>query len=139
MIVSLYATLLESPGLHDNRNLHPFLPVLPTPGQVRAVRLRRDRVVVVLEHKIYVYNFADLKLLHQIETMANLQGLCALSPNSAQTVLACPGLHKGEVRVELYHLNRTKFISGEFHTDNRIDVPRERRRKRDIFSMYMNI
>ena len=50
------------------------------------MRLRRDRVVVVLEHKIYVYNFADLKLLHQIETISNPLGLCALSPNSAQTV-----------------------------------------------------
>jgi hypothetical protein len=30
------------------------------------VRLRRDRIVVVLEHKVLVYNFADLKLLHQV-------------------------------------------------------------------------
>lgn len=66
-------------------------------SEVRAVRLRRDRVVVTLEHKVYVYNFSDLKLLHQIETIANPTGLGALSPNSAQTVLACPGLHKGEV------------------------------------------
>mmetsp|Transcript_33926 Transcript_33926/g.74230 ORF Transcript_33926/g.74230 Transcript_33926/m.74230 type:complete len:368 (-) Transcript_33926:140-1243(-) len=80
-------------------------------SEVRAVRLRRDRVVVVLEHKIYVYNFADLKLLHQIETIANPKGICALSPNSNQTVLACPGLHKGEVRVELYDIKRTKFIA----------------------------
>mmetsp|Transcript_3926 Transcript_3926/g.6707 ORF Transcript_3926/g.6707 Transcript_3926/m.6707 type:complete len:379 (-) Transcript_3926:768-1904(-) len=80
-------------------------------SEVRAVRLRRDRVVVVLEHKIYVYNFADLKLLHTIETIANPKGICALSPNSSQTVLACPGLHRGEVRVELYDLKRTKFIA----------------------------
>jgi len=35
------------------------------------VRLRRDKIVVVLEHKIYVYNFADLKILHQTDTVAN--------------------------------------------------------------------
>jgi WD repeat-containing protein 45 len=34
--------------------------------------------VVVLEAKIYVYNFVDLKLLHQIETTSNPKG--ALSP-----------------------------------------------------------
>lgn len=79
-------------------------------SDVRAVKLRRDRVVVALEHKIYVYNFADLKLLHQIETIANPKGLCSLSPVSNSSVLSCPGLHKGQVRVEHYGLKKTKFI-----------------------------
>ncbi|KAJ7295619.1 hypothetical protein O6H91_Y175900 [Diphasiastrum complanatum] len=80
-------------------------------SEVRAVRLRRDRIVAVLEHKIYVYNFADLKLLHHIETIANPKGLCALSPASISCVLACPGLHKGQVRVEHYGLKKNKVIS----------------------------
>ncbi|CAI0446021.1 unnamed protein product [Linum tenue] len=37
-------------------------------SEVRSVKLRRDRIIVVLEQKIFVYNFSDLKLLHQIET-----------------------------------------------------------------------
>lgn len=65
--------------------------------QVRAVRLRRDRIVVALEHKVLSYNFADLKLLHQIETLANSRGLLALSSAADATVLACPGLHTGQV------------------------------------------
>jgi WD40 repeat protein len=85
-------------------------------SEVRAVRLRRDRIVVVLEHKIYVYNFADLKLLHQIETIANPKGLCALSPASNSTVLACPGLHRGQVRVELYDQKKTRFIAAHEST-----------------------
>lgn len=79
--------------------------------EVRAVRLRRDKIVVVLEHKIYVYNFADLKILYQTDTVANPKGLCALSPTQHSTVMACPGLNKGQVRVELYDLGTTKFIS----------------------------
>ncbi|KAK4492578.1 hypothetical protein RD792_003393 [Penstemon davidsonii] len=79
-------------------------------SEVRGVRLRRDRIVVVLEQKIFVYNFADLKLLHQIETIANPKGLCEVSQVAGSFVLVCPGLQKGQVRVEHYASKRTKFI-----------------------------
>ncbi|XP_022758029.1 autophagy-related protein 18a-like [Durio zibethinus] len=79
-------------------------------SEVRSVRLRRDRIIVVLEQKIFVYNFADLKLLHQIETIANPKGLCAVSQGAGSLVLVCPGLQKGQVRVEHYASKRTKFI-----------------------------
>ncbi|XP_052208022.1 autophagy-related protein 18c [Diospyros lotus] len=80
-------------------------------SEIRAVKLRRDCIVVVLEHKIYVYNFVDLKLLHQIETLANPKGLCSLSHNLNTSVLACPGLRRGQVRIEHFGLNMTKLIS----------------------------
>jgi len=79
-------------------------------SEVRAVRLRRDRVVVVLEYKIYVYNFADLKLIDHIETTQNTRGLCALCPYSSNTVLVCPGLQKGHIRCELYDSKKTTLI-----------------------------
>ncbi|MBA0619710.1 hypothetical protein Godav_005520 [Gossypium davidsonii] len=79
-------------------------------SEVRSVRLRRDRIIVVLEQKIFVYNFVDLKLLHQIETIANPKGLCAVSQGAGSLVLVCPGLQKGQVRVEHYASKRTKFI-----------------------------
>jgi WD40 repeat protein len=78
--------------------------------EVRSVRFHRDRVVVVLEHKVYVYNLADLKLLHQIETISNPKGLCAVSQLAGSLVLVCPGLHKGQVRVEHFAPKKTKFI-----------------------------
>ncbi|GKB44752.1 autophagy-related protein 18d-like protein [Tanacetum coccineum] len=86
-------------------------------SDVRAVKLRRDRIVVVLEHKIYVYNFMDLKLLHQIETLSNTRGLCCLSHQVNTSVLACPGLRRGQVRVEHFGLNMTKLITAH---DSRI-------------------
>ena len=46
----------------------------------------------------------------QIETFANPKGVCALTPVSGATVLACPGLHRGEVRVQLYDSRKTRFI-----------------------------
>ena len=80
-------------------------------SEVRAVCLRRDRIVVVLEHKVYVYNFADLKLLQQIDTIANPAGLCCLSPDAKSAVLACPGQRSGQVRVELYESKRARFVA----------------------------
>jgi len=79
-------------------------------SEVKAVKLRRDRVVVVLESKIYVYNFADLKLVDHIETTSNTKGLCALCPYSSNTVLVCPGLQRGHIRVELYDQKKTQLI-----------------------------
>jgi hypothetical protein len=66
-------------------------------NNVRAVKLRKDRIAVALEHKVLVYNFADLRLLHAIETLSNPAGLLALSPSADSAVLACPGLHAGQV------------------------------------------
>lgn len=71
-------------------------------SEVRAVRLRRDRVVVVLKTRVYVYNFADLTLADHLETVDNPRGLCAVCPSPTNNVLACPGASKGSVRIELY-------------------------------------
>jgi len=78
--------------------------------EVKAVKLRRDRVVVVLENKIYVYDFSHLRLLDHIETISNVKGLCALSPDPENTVLVCPGLQKGYLRVELYDIKRMNLL-----------------------------
>lgn len=63
-------------------------------SEVKAVKLRRDRVVVVLATKIYVYRFSDLHLQDQMPTLPNPRGLVALCPDNNNTVLACPGINK---------------------------------------------
>jgi len=78
-------------------------------SEVKAVKLRRDRIAVVLENKVYVYNFADLQLIHQIETAHNPKGLCALSPSNT-TVLAVPGPKAGSVLLELYDIKSQQII-----------------------------
>ncbi|KAL6532984.1 Autophagy-related protein 18d [Orobanche minor] len=60
--------------------------------------------------EIYVYDFMDLRLLQQIETMANPRGLCCLSHHLNTFVLVCPGRRQGQVRVEHFGLNMTKLI-----------------------------
>ncbi|TYH34597.1 hypothetical protein ES332_D13G136700v1 [Gossypium tomentosum] len=83
---------------------------------IRSIRLRRDTIVVILLHKIYLYNFSDLKLLHQLETTSNPKGLCEVSQISGPMLLVCPGLQKGSVRVENYGSKKCKFINA--HSSN---------------------
>ena len=78
--------------------------------QVLAVKLRRDRVVIVLLNKVYIYRFSDLKLIDQIPTSANPRGLIALCPETNNNILAVPGLGQGTVRIELYDIAKTSII-----------------------------
>lgn len=81
-------------------------------SSVRAVKLRFDKLVVVLEHKIFVYDFETLNLIFDAETLPNPKGLCALSgAPAAPFVFACPGLQKGEVRVERLRPNPEKNLT----------------------------
>jgi hypothetical protein len=56
-------------------------------------------VIVVLEFKIYVYNFQNLKMIEVIETCPNPKGLVAVSPSKEVCVLASPDKNVGTVRV----------------------------------------
>ncbi|KAL1549588.1 autophagy-related protein 18a-like [Salvia divinorum] len=78
-------------------------------SEVRAVRLRADRIVVVMLHKIYVYSFSDFELVHQIETLENRQGLCEIS-KAGQMVLLCLGEVRGFVRVIQYATNKSTHV-----------------------------
>ncbi|KAI5054755.1 hypothetical protein GOP47_0029900 [Adiantum capillus-veneris] len=86
---------------------------------VLAVKARQDRLVVVLENEVYVYNFRNARLLFQVQTISNIKGLCALSMEEGPSVLACPGLKKGEVRIEHIGMNGKQ---GERLSRNGFDV-----------------
>jgi len=79
-------------------------------SQVHAVRMRRDRVVVVLNTKVFVYRFKDLKLIHEIKTVVNPRGLISQSVESNSNVLAMLGPTRGMVRVELFDFEKATMI-----------------------------
>lgn len=79
--------------------------------EVRAVRLRNDRIVVVMMQKVHVYGFNDMNLLQMIQTYMNEKGLCEVSQVSGSMVLVTLGLRKGEVRIQhCFGLKKTRFI-----------------------------
>ncbi|KAL9648004.1 hypothetical protein ABK040_012034 [Willaertia magna] len=79
-------------------------------SEVKAVKLRRDKIVVVLEKFVYVYNFDKLERIRKFETYKNPKGLVALSPVD-ECVLAFPHTTKGVVRVELLDQDKSHLIN----------------------------
>eukprot|EP01064_Diplonema_japonicum_P035564 TRINITY_DN7758_c0_g4_i1.p1 TRINITY_DN7758_c0_g4~~TRINITY_DN7758_c0_g4_i1.p1 ORF type:complete len:370 (+),score=70.91 TRINITY_DN7758_c0_g4_i1:64-1110(+) len=68
--------------------------------EVKAVKLRRDKVVVATESAVFVYSFDKLELQQKHNTFHNPLGVFALSPSSGRCVLACLSRDKGYVCVE---------------------------------------
>ncbi|KAL0842670.1 hypothetical protein Bca101_015915 [Brassica carinata] len=93
-----------------NDHTNSFFCELGFKSQVLAVKLRREHIVVVLERSVYVYKFTNLKVNALIETVVNPRGLCCVSQAEAKAVLACPGLHPGQVQVRDLKRNIVKVI-----------------------------
>jgi len=67
--------------------------------------------VVVLENRVYVYNFADLRLIDAIDTCNNPKGLCALNPDGKDSaILVTPASQKGFVRIAFYNPHNSNNV-----------------------------
>jgi autophagy-related protein 18 len=63
---------------------------LTFPSAVLAVRLNRQRLAVVLEEEIYLYDISNMTLLYTIATSPNPNAICALAPSSENCFIAYP-------------------------------------------------
>ena len=77
---------------------------------VKNVKLRKDKIIVVLEERIYVYNFSDLRLVDAIDTYINPKGLCSVSADDAAIMACLEKDKKGTVRLVNYQTNKNTTI-----------------------------
>eukprot|EP00771_Trimastix_marina_P000386 gnl/Trimastix_PCT/1404.p1 GENE.gnl/Trimastix_PCT/1404~~gnl/Trimastix_PCT/1404.p1 ORF type:complete len:359 (+),score=54.79 gnl/Trimastix_PCT/1404:54-1130(+) len=71
-------------------------------GIIRGVRLRRDRLIVVLDTKVIVSQLHPAQQIAEIPTRSNPRGLCAVSSSTEQFRLAVPSPEVGQVLVEQF-------------------------------------
>jgi WD40 repeat protein len=77
---------------------------------VLNVRLKKDRIIVVCDQKIYVFNLLNFQKIDTIYTYDNTKGLIAISPDAKSTVVAYPEKNQGMVGVKFYDKEFTQFI-----------------------------
>ncbi|KAJ1963294.1 autophagy protein [Dispira parvispora] len=63
---------------------------LTFPTSILAVKMNRNRLIVVLEEQIYLHDIQNMKLLHTIETSSNATAVCAMSPGPGGCYIAYP-------------------------------------------------
>lgn len=106
-----------------NTRTEKLIQQINYPSAVLAVKLNRDRLVVVLETTIYIYGLRDLKQLHTIDgTFPNPKGICALSctlnpdgteGSGANNYLAYPGEDGKAYVYDVWHQKLIEVIAGE--------------------------
>ncbi|KAJ1982824.1 autophagy protein [Dimargaris verticillata] len=63
---------------------------LTFPTTILAVKMNRNRLIVVLEEQIYLHDIQNMKLLHTIETSPNPTAVCSMSPGPGGCYIAYP-------------------------------------------------
>ncbi|EMD45554.1 WD repeatcontaining protein, partial [Entamoeba histolytica KU27] len=82
---------------------------------VRAVRLKRDIIVVVVDTSVFVYDFRNLNLRQTFKTCPNPKGLIAVS-SSDKKVIAYPSVEEGKVVVANLETGASTTIEAHKHS-----------------------
>lgn len=68
-------------------------------SEVKGIKMNKETIVVILEDRIYVYEFMNLKISDAIETWTNPDGICCLSSQKDTNVLVCPDKEQGSIKI----------------------------------------
>ncbi len=73
-------------------------------SDIRNIKLRKEMLAVVLEDKVFIFNFETLKLIEQVETCPNPLGLIGMSTaeKPISKTITFPHVEKGNLSVLNY-------------------------------------
>lgn len=77
------------------------------------IHLSKDMIVVILETKVFLYNFKHLSIIKVIDTCLNPRGLCSVLFGE-HSLIALPDIDIGKINIVDYKNNTTNII--EAHT-----------------------
>lgn len=81
--------------------LRKFVYEFGFPSRVISVRMRTDKLVVVMMTEIHIFSFPhDAKLLSTIATIPNPRGLCEVCSSVDCQIMAFPGSQKGTIQIK---------------------------------------
>ena len=81
-------------------------------GYVNNVKLKRDKIVIVCDKKIFVFNLLNLQNIDIIDVnnVENKRGLIALTYDSKVNLIAYPDKAIGYIRIKSYDINKKKIL-----------------------------
>ena len=92
-------------------------------SSVKNVKLKKDKIVIVCEQRIFVYNnSAPFKNIDTIETYNNPRGVVGINTDSAFTVLGYPDNGKGFIKVKYYEKSSEILIHAYDHEVSNISI-----------------
>lgn len=69
---------------------------------VRNIKLKREKIFVISQEKIYVFAFVTFDNIDTLDTYDNIKGIVAISQESSTNIIAYPDVQKGSVRIKNY-------------------------------------
>lgn len=79
-------------------------------SSVKNIKLKKESLIVVTEHKYYLFALSNFKNTDTVDTCENPNGIIAVCNNPNATIIAFPDKKQGQVRVKFYNDNITQDI-----------------------------
>ena len=76
-------------------------------SEIISMKIWKDKFVVVLLDKIYIFNFSTMECIDQVETYENPEGICGMAANEHLTIIVIPHKEVGMIKTQIFEDEQT--------------------------------